>query len=159
MWPDVPATWGNVDRWPDKAAKHRAYELFERLADLDPAAVGAEQDDDDGVAFLQFDADAQAAFDEWRGDLEGVCGRVRCPRRWKPSCQVSQLDPLAGLLIHLADGGQRPRAVVLSSTRRSAGGGTCSPMPGESTGAPGWATVAAESCSLVRWPWRRGDPR
>ena len=140
VWPDVPPTWQNVDRWPDKAAKQRAYEVFDRLADLDPSTVGAEQDDDDGLPFLRFDSNAQAAFDEWRGDLERTLrSGTLAPALEAVSCQASELDPVNGAA--KSPGGRRPRsrAAIVSSTRPWAGGAIFSPMPGESTGASGRA--------------------
>lgn len=48
VWPDPSPTWHNVDRWPDKTAKQRVYEVFEELANLDPFTVGAKQEGDEG---------------------------------------------------------------------------------------------------------------
>ena len=70
VYPDATGTCRNVDRWPDSEAKNRAFGIFERLDALDPAAVGAEADGDDGVPSLCFAPDAQDDFDAWRHDLE-----------------------------------------------------------------------------------------
>ena len=37
VYPDVARRWRNVDRWPDTEAKQRAWEVFQRLDELDPA--------------------------------------------------------------------------------------------------------------------------
>ena len=106
VWPDVPATWRNVDRWPDTVAKQQAYEVFERLANLDPSAIGAEQDDDGGVPFLRFDADAQATFNQWRGDLKhSLRSGDRPPSLDAVLAKYRKLIPALSLLIHLADDG------------------------------------------------------
>lgn len=100
-WPDDPADWRNVDRWPDTDAKNAAFEVFERMAGLDPLAVGGR--DDDGLPYLRFDPAAQEAFDEWRQDLE-----VRL-RNGEPEAIEAHLSkyrslvPSLALLCHLAD--------------------------------------------------------
>ena len=35
VWPDGPGKWKNVDRWPDKAARDRAFQIFESLDALE----------------------------------------------------------------------------------------------------------------------------
>src|SRR4029077_8807790 len=69
-WPDASPDWKNVDRWPDSNARERAWATFERLASLDPDSVDAQSDKFDALRFLRLDPTAQAAFDEWRGNLE-----------------------------------------------------------------------------------------
>jgi putative DNA primase/helicase len=69
-WPDASPDWKNVDRWPDSNARERAWTTFERLASLDPDSVDAQNDKFDALRFLRLDPTAQAAFDEWRGNLE-----------------------------------------------------------------------------------------
>jgi hypothetical protein len=44
--PDSPKTWRNVDRWPDAAAKNRAYAVYEALDALVPETCGATAPDD-----------------------------------------------------------------------------------------------------------------
>ena len=47
--PDSPKTWRNVDRWPDAAAKNRAYAVYEVLDALVPETCGATAPDDGTV--------------------------------------------------------------------------------------------------------------
>jgi hypothetical protein len=68
VYPDPPATWENIDRYPDSVAKNKAFEIFQSLDTLD--TEGVEVDEDHNVPFLRFDAEAQQLFDEWRTDLE-----------------------------------------------------------------------------------------
>lgn len=101
VWPDEPTAWRNVDRWPDTGAKNAAFEVFERLADLDPLAVGGR--DDDGLPYLRFDPAAQEAFDAWRRDLET---RLRGGEPEIIEAHLSKfrsLVPSLALLCHLAD--------------------------------------------------------
>ena len=109
VWPDVSAEWRNVDRWPDTSARQQAFHLIESLASLEPFMIGAEQDDHNSVPFLRFAPDAQAAFNEWLGDLE------RALRAGSLSAAIEavlakhrSLVPSLALLIHLADGGGGP---------------------------------------------------
>jgi len=100
-WPDDPGSWINVDEWPNTDAKTAAFEVFERLATLDPLAVGGR--DDDGLPYLRFELAAQEAFDAWRSDLEG---RLRSGEPEIIEAHLSKyrsLVPSLALLCHLAD--------------------------------------------------------
>ena len=109
VWPDVPGDWVNVDEWPDNEVRNHAYAVVERLANLDPLEVDAQEDEHDGVPFLRFDAKAQAAFDEWRGDLErAVRAGTLPPALESVLAKYRSLIPSIALLIHLADGGRGP---------------------------------------------------
>ena len=70
VWPDV-TEWRNVDRWPDTTAKNAAFEIYKKLANLAPDAVGAKQDEyGSKMPFLHFDNKAQELFNLWRNNLE-----------------------------------------------------------------------------------------
>jgi hypothetical protein len=69
VYPDDPGQWCNVDRWPDTAAKNRAFVLFEKLDALKPLAIGAVATQGEEIPFLHFSPDGQGLFDEWRADL------------------------------------------------------------------------------------------
>ncbi len=102
VWPDEPRGWVNVDRWPDTDAKNAAFATFERLAGLDPLAVGGGSDDG-GLSYLRFALDAQEAFDEWRSDLEA---RIRAGEPEIIEAHLRKyrsLLPSLALLCHLAD--------------------------------------------------------
>lgn len=110
VYPDVEKEWRNIDRWPDTHAKQCAWEVFQKLDALDPAAVGAQREDgDDGVPFLHFDHDAQNLFDDWRAKLEQI---VRSgdehPVVESHLAKYRSLVPSLALLIHLAEGGVGP---------------------------------------------------
>ena len=109
VWPDVSREWVNVDEWPDRDARDRAYEIVERLANLDPWEVDAQPDECDGIAFLRFDANAQSAFDEWRGVLEQTLRAGTLPPALESVlAKYRSLIPSMALLTHLADGGRGP---------------------------------------------------
>ncbi len=111
VWPDVPSTWHNVDRYPNSAARDAAYAALDRLATLDPDGVKAMHDayDRDAMQFLRFDAEAQEVFDAWRADLES---RIRRPG--EHACieahlaKYRKLIPAVALILHLLDGGIGP---------------------------------------------------
>ena len=68
VWPDTPKEWVNVDRWPDTAAKQRAFQAFHRLDQLQP---GKDPDTGEpGPQLYQFDPAAQEHFDTWRHGLQ-----------------------------------------------------------------------------------------
>jgi putative DNA primase/helicase len=110
VWPDPSKHFTNVDQWPDKAAKNAAFEVLERLNDLDPNTLGAMNDENgNGVPYLRFEDDAQPVFDEWRTNLEI---RLRCdeehPAIEAHLAKYRSLIPSLALLIHLADEGYGP---------------------------------------------------
>jgi putative DNA primase/helicase len=116
----VSKAWVNCDRWPNSAAREAAYDVFSRLASLDPETVGATADEHepDGIAFLRFDEAAQDLFDVWRADLEG---RVRSgdehPAIESHLAKYRSLIPSLALLFHLADA--RRGAVTADALERA----------------------------------------
>ncbi|MBR0801793.1 DUF3987 domain-containing protein [Bradyrhizobium jicamae] len=75
--------WANVDRYPDANARNVAWNTFERLADLSPAAIGADTDQFEAIPFLRFDDEAQRYFEEWREGLERKLRLASCIQLWK----------------------------------------------------------------------------
>jgi len=102
VWPDPPQSWQEVDRWPDSEARQAAFDVFERLDAIDPAAIGA--DTCDRLPFLRFDAEAQEAFSEWRARLEyRLRNEENAPAFEAALSKQRSLMPSLALLIHLAD--------------------------------------------------------
>jgi putative DNA primase/helicase len=104
VWPDPPATWRNVDRWPDSTAKQRAADVFRKLAAITPKAHGAPEEG--FLQFLRFDSVAQSLFDDWRADLER---RLRSggehPAIGAHLTKYRSLVPSIALICHLVDSG------------------------------------------------------
>jgi hypothetical protein len=93
VWPDVPKEWSNVDRWPDKEAKNKAFDVFECLDNLTPETVGAASSD--GIPFLRFTDDAQECFDAWRSVGKETPQRHRAPGfRGAPGESIGSLSRL-----------------------------------------------------------------
>ena len=105
VWPDGTLDWKGVDRWPAKEARDRAFLVFERLANLEAGAFGAEMTDGH-LPFLRFAPDAQVLFVEWRYDLER---RIRSEEvRSAPAfeshlAKYRSLFAKLALLFHLVD--------------------------------------------------------
>jgi len=79
VWPEPPAGWRNVDRWPNTEAKNQAYEVFRRLDALDPEDFGAGDEDEEDIPAVRFTEEAQEVFDRWRGELEGRLRAAELP--------------------------------------------------------------------------------
>jgi putative DNA primase/helicase len=145
LYPDPPGKWVNVDRYPDTAAKNRAFEVFKALDALDPRCLGVEVDEDRGIPFLRFAADAQALFDEWRDDLEN---RLRA-RGDSPviQCHLGKyrsLMPSLALLFHLVE---------------VAGTGTLPPVTRwAAEAAAAWCDLLEAHCRRVYQAALDGDP-
>ena len=69
-WPDLGQEFKECDRYPDSYAREAAWGVFERLDNLTPSAIGAEQGRFDDIPFLRFDDAAREEFAGWRRDLE-----------------------------------------------------------------------------------------
>jgi putative DNA primase/helicase len=104
IWPDQPAEWHHVDRYPDSHARQLAWQCFESFDGLRPEAVGAARDEFRSVPVLGLD---EAAYDEcmeWRRDLED---RLRSgelhPALEAHLAKYRKLVPALALINHLAD--------------------------------------------------------
>lgn len=104
VYPDH-RTWEWTDRLPAKAARERAFVVFEVLADFDPVAWGAAPADDvDKFPHFRFDDTAQDIFIEWSSDLHGT----KMPAEDHPIvaqhlAKFDKLFPALALILHLAD--------------------------------------------------------
>lgn len=106
VWPDDPAEWKNIDRYPDFLARNEAFKVFSHVNSLTPDAVDAtpEMDDPRGVPFLHFTPQAQERFDEWM-----VARENRLRQGLEEGAMESHLTkyrsliPSLALLIHLAE--------------------------------------------------------
>jgi len=124
VWPDPPASWRNVDRWPENDAKNRAYKVFRQLDALDPQKLGASGEDEEGVPAIRFTDEAQGAFDQWRGELENRLRTAKFPSAFESHlAKYRSLMPSLALLFHLmdfVDGTQESDAVGLKAALRAA---------------------------------------
>jgi hypothetical protein len=110
VWPDASADWKDVDEYPNREAREKAWEVYHRLSTIDENAalkLGAEKGPYDKVAALRFDQEAQADFLGWRTDLEK---RLRSndlsPAFEGHLAKYRKLVPALALINHLADRGK-----------------------------------------------------
>lgn len=122
VYPDPPRVWRNVDRWPDSAARNRAFEIFQRLDTLSKESLGATTEED-GLPCLHFDVPAQKLFDEWRADLMNrLLDSEEHPAIESHLAKYGKLMPSLALIFHLCDAGTMPPgAVGLASAQRAVG--------------------------------------
>lgn len=152
-WPDFGTDFREVDRYPNSAAQIAAFECFERLAALDPFAIGARRDaidGDDGLPYLRFASDAQEAFSASRADLEH---RLRDEEM--PPYLVAHLSkyrglmPRLALICHVASGGTGP--VSLAALIQAKGWITYL----ESHARRVYASTEVDNAEAARSIWRR----
>lgn len=118
VYPDSPPTWTNVDRHPDMAAAAAADTVFDRLATIDPAALGARMPFGDGIPVLGFNDEAQALFDQWRARLENSLRQGdQVPALESHLSKYRKLVPALALLDHLIIG--RSGDIQIDSLKRA----------------------------------------
>lgn len=113
VWPDAPAQWNLVDRWPDTTAKNQAFEIFKALSCDIPGAVVSDAAD---IPALRFSPGGQDVFNTWLAELEN---RLRKDNTIPPAIEshlakYRSLMPSLALIFHLvdvADGTTAPGAV------------------------------------------------
>lgn len=116
VYPDVSANWHDTDRWPDRSARTAYTDIFRRLAQLDPNAVGASLEEFDSIPSLRFCPEALRCFQDWRAALEA---ELRSPDL-HPALEshfgkYRKLVPALALIFHLTDdehGGAVSQAAV-----------------------------------------------
>jgi len=122
-WPDNPGEWRNVDRFPDTEGKRSAHAVFEGLDSLDVASLAPSQDTNvhgeaEGLPYLRFAPDALAAFEEWRGEIEGKMRSDAVGAATESALSKFRKHvPAMALTLHVVDGNAGP--VNLVSTLRA----------------------------------------
>jgi putative DNA primase/helicase len=109
VYPDIAATWRNVDRPPDAVACARVQAIFAALDKLDNENyIGAQLfKSENGVeyGYLRFDDEAQDFFNSWREDLETSLrgGSFEHPALEDHLSKYRKLMPALALIFHLLD--------------------------------------------------------
>lgn len=97
VWPDVKRSFVHVDQWPDTPAKQAAGEVFERLAQLQPA------NDTEPVEW-RFSPEAQELYVEWSIPFETeIRGDELHPALVSHLAKYRKLVPALALLFALID--------------------------------------------------------
>jgi putative DNA primase/helicase len=110
VWPDQSPKWESVDRYPNSAAREKAWGCFVGFGTLDPRAIGAEPISPfQSVPVLRLDAEAHDLFLEWRKDLErNLRSDALHPALASHFAKYRKLVPTLALINHLADVGCGP---------------------------------------------------
>ena len=104
VWPDYDQQWEYIDQPPDRKARDKAHEVFDRLAHIDPVRIGAEADDENEVPYLRFTDAAQEVFIEWLTNLENqIRSHEEHPAIEAVLSKYRSLMPSLALISHLAD--------------------------------------------------------
>ncbi|MEI7955738.1 MAG: DUF3987 domain-containing protein [Verrucomicrobiota bacterium] len=105
VYPDIAPEWTQVDRLPDLTAAAAAEDVFDRLAMLDPVALGARQPYPDCTPVFGFDEPAQDLFNKWWAILENhLRSADNHPALESHISKYRKLVPALALLNHLIVG-------------------------------------------------------
>jgi hypothetical protein len=103
VYPDELKSWELVDEPPDRAAKHRASEVFSAMANADFTLYGAEQDEHEKFPFMRFSSEGQAVFNEWLTELQHRLPDEDNPLMAEHLGKYRSLMPSLALIFHLLD--------------------------------------------------------
>jgi len=104
VYPDEPNNWQNVDRYPDKKAKEKAYEIMEVLAEMDFIQYGAMQEKYGERPYYRFSEAGQKVFNEWLEELQTVkIKQEESPLMVEHFGKFRSLMPSLALIFHLID--------------------------------------------------------
>src|SRR5262249_52023076 len=117
VWPDISATWRNIDRKPKPEASEAAFKVFQALDTLEWRAIGGMRDrisgDEHGLPYLRLSRDAHDLFLDWRSKLEHRLRQGELePMLEGHLAKYRKLIPGLALTIHLADGGEKDVGVA-----------------------------------------------
>ena len=97
VWPDINREFTYVDRWPDTPARQVAWDVFERLNQLQPAG-------DDAAVEWRFSPEAQAIFEGWMVPFENeIRGEELHPALVSHLSKYRKLIPALALIFALVD--------------------------------------------------------
>lgn len=130
VYPDEPGSFVNVDEFPDRDARERAYSVYEFLDRLEaePELAGAERgtwDDEADPPFLHFDEEAQEVFNAWYEPFinEKVNNPLESTAMRNHLAKFRSLYPTLALIFHLVDVASHesmPGPVTAKATRMAA---------------------------------------
>jgi hypothetical protein len=111
VWPDIPMTWSNIDRKPNREGRDSAFQAFRMLDTLDWRVIGGRRDrgmggDEEGLPFVRLCQEAHDRFVVWRTELEHRLRKGEMdPMMESHLAKYRKLIPGLALTIHLTDGG------------------------------------------------------
>ena len=107
VFPVIGSRWKNVDREPNSAAADAAFDVFERIALLNP--------NPSETVTMVFDSDAQDLFEEWREGFENRLRKDLPPAIESHLSKYRKLVPAISLVCAMAD--QEDKVSVTSLAR------------------------------------------
>jgi hypothetical protein len=125
VWPTHSTEFVNIDRRPYARERDHAYAVYEKLATIDAAAIGATATEYQPIPALHFSEDAQELFDAWRQELEVRLrsDAINSPAFESHLAKYRSLMPSLALLFHLLrkmEGDWEGDTVALDVTRMAA---------------------------------------
>ncbi len=104
VWPDEPVSWKNVDIYPDNKAKARAYEILEKMVDINFCESGASMGEYDERPYFRFSNAGQEVFNEWLTELQTVkIKNEENPLMAEHFGKFRSLLPSLALIFHMID--------------------------------------------------------
>jgi len=104
VWPDEPKAWELIDTEPNRAHKHNAFLILQKLAEMDFIEYGATQGEHDDRPFFRFDEAGQAVFNEWLTELQtATIPTEENPLMVEHFGKFRSLMPSLALVFHLID--------------------------------------------------------
>lgn len=92
-----------VDQLPDRAARHRAFEVIEKIVKAEFHYYGAEVDPDTEKPFYRFEDDAQELFFSWYQELSRKMKEEENPFIAQHLSKFRKLMPALALIFHVLD--------------------------------------------------------
>jgi len=108
VYPDEPSSSALIDAHPDLQAADFVSALFKRLAQLDPASIGARQENIGGRWYLHFTSEAQNIFNGWYPKLMRHAKQAEHAAVESHLGKYRSLVPSLALIFHLAANGTGP---------------------------------------------------
>lgn len=104
VWPDEPKNWQLIDTAPNRAHKHAAFLILQKLAEMDFIEYGATQGEHDDRPYFRFDGAGQAVFNTWLTRLQTeIIPSEENPLMVEHFGKFRSLMPSLALIFHLID--------------------------------------------------------
>lgn len=104
VWPDEPKDWQLIDTTPNRAHKHNAFLILQKLAEMDFIEYGATQGEHDERPFFRFDEAGQVVFNTWLTELQtATIPNEENPLMAEHFGKFRSLMPSLALIFHCID--------------------------------------------------------
>lgn len=104
VYPDEPKGWKLIDQEPNQQAKQRAFNVIQKLVNMDFMQHGASKESKNRFPYFRFDQAAQDLFFHWLSDLENeMLEADDQPLLVEHISKYRSLVPSLALIFHLID--------------------------------------------------------